>query len=111
MRISDILALAAAFFISECLPFATAEDASFSILQAKIAEAEAEIAQQYLVKLKHNAKGRRVLSKLKNGEYEGVEFLKLMRGKIAVINFADDDAGAAFKEAAMSGVKIMEHGK
>ena len=62
MRISDFLVLSAAFLFSAILPFAIAEEASFSILGAKIAAAEAEIAQQYLVKIKRGAEGEGILN-------------------------------------------------
>jgi len=109
MRTSGFIVLSAACLFSAISPFAVAEEASFSILGAKIAAAEDEIAQQYLVKIKRGAEGEEILSKLQNGQFEGVELTKLIRGKIAVINCDGDEAEAAFKVAAKAGIEAIEH--
>lgn len=109
MRVSNIFLLGLTFIFDTLLHLATAEEASFSILQSELAAAEAEIAQQYLVKVKGNGKGKRVLRKLKNGKFDGVELINVIGGRIAVIKIDDDEAESVFRETAMAGIKLMEH--
>ena len=111
MRVSTIFLLGLTFISDAILHLATAEEASFSILQAELAAAEADIAQQYLVKVKGNVKGKRVLRKLKNRKFDGVELVNQIGGKIAVIKFDNDEAESAFREEAMTGIKLIEHGE
>lgn len=109
MRVSNLFLLGLTFIFDALLDLTLAGEASFSVLRAELAAAEAEIAQQYLVKVKGNGKGKRVMRQLKNGKFDGVELLNVIYGRIAVIKFDDDEAEAAFKEDAMTGVKLMEH--
>ena len=108
MRITNILALAATFLSSAHL--ATAEEASFAFTEEKLAEAEAAIDKQYLVKVKGGANGKKLLTKLRNGQFDGVELVKVIGGKIALVNFDGDESSAAFLKAANAGIQIMEHG-
>lgn len=109
MRISNILVIAATFLSSAHL--AIAEDASFAFTEEKLAEAEAAIYQQYLVRVKGGTNGANILRKLQNGQFDGVELVKVIGGKIAVVNFDGDESSAAFLKAANAGIQIMEHGE
>ena len=107
MRVSNIFLLGLTFICDALLHLATAQKASFS--EAEWAALEAEIAQEYMVFVKDNAKGKRVLRKLKNGKFACVElaYPKIsFFNELVTVKFDNDEAESAFRKAAtMSGIE------